>query len=671
MTLKRQLLIASLLMLLIPWAGLQFVLDLDNALREQAIHQLNNQVARMATEARPALAGIPTVPGGHPVLYAQPVTYPMRMDGYADEWPGYEEEESTSLSGRKAEWHALTDGRHLFLLIRVPHGQPRYYDPGAPARPYEHLVLQQQRNDQFEEWEIRTSGPGAVTGLDPGQDWREDYRVTGGWQGVAGGYQVELRLPMPPAGSQLGLRIFSPRAGELTANPPAHGAYQVSEPLPTGQPLLVSRITGLERHLAGQLTGGQQATVIESSGWVRGRAARAAEEPVPEFDLLSPLQIVEQIALNGLRQLVRWHQPEPAVMPDRASRMATADLPREGLVRHTGGGDFLLVSQPLAEGRLLVLEQSLDQLLTLSGNTLGRVISRSTLLVIGLMLVLLGYASWLSWRITRLQRAVNASVDDDGRIIAAMPKVRGRDELADLGRHFAQMVDRVQGYNRYLESFSRRLSHELKTPVAVVRSSLENLGHATSEVDRNNYINRASRATDRLSQILQGMSEAARLEQSFDHAEKETFDLAEVVAQATAAYQQLDPGHRIRYQGPDHGCPCHGSPELIVQLLDKLVDNARDFTPAGARIETRLSAAAGRGAPTWELAVFNEGSSLPEHLASEIFSPFVSIRDTGADGHLGQGLLIVRLIAEHHGGQVSASNVAGGVVFRVTLPGTI
>lgn len=96
MTLKRQLLIASLLMLLIPWAGLQFVLDLDNALREQAIHQLNNQVARMATEARPALAGIPTVPGGHPVLYAEPVTYPMRMDGYADEWPGYEEEESTS-----------------------------------------------------------------------------------------------------------------------------------------------------------------------------------------------------------------------------------------------------------------------------------------------------------------------------------------------------------------------------------------------------------------------------------------------------------------------------------------------------------------------------------------------------------------------------------------------
>lgn len=101
------------------------------------------------------------------------------------------------------------------------------------------------------------------------------------------------------------------------------------------------------------------------------------------------------------------------------------------------------------------------------------------------------------------------------------------------------------------------------------------------------------------------MSEAARLEQSFDHAEKETFDLAEVASQTTLAYQELDPDHRIHYIGPANGCLCHGSPELLVQLLDKLVDNARDFTPEQGNIEVRLT----QNARHLELSVFNEGSS--------------------------------------------------------------
>ena len=300
----------------------------------------------------------------------------------------------------------------------------------------------------------------------------------------------------------------------------------------------------------------------------------------------------------------------------------------------------------------------------MSGSTLGSVISRSVLLIIGLMLVLLGYASWLSWRITRLQRAVSASIDDDGRVLGTLPPAKAKDELGDLSRQFSQMVDRLQGYTDYLESFSRRLSHELKTPVAVVRSSLENLGQTTDPADQASYIERARSATDRLSQILQGMSEAARLEQSFDHAEKETFDLAEVASQTTLAYQELDPDHRIHYIGPANGCLCHGSPELLVQLLDKLVDNARDFTPEQGNIEIRLT----QNARQLELSVFNEGSSLPENLASDIFSPFVSVRTGHQEGHLGQGLLIVRLIAEHHNGQVMASDDTGGVRFTVLLP---
>lgn len=156
------------------------------------------------------------------------------------------------------------------------------------------------------------------------------------------------------------------------------------------------------------------------------------------------------------------------------------------------------------------------------------------------------------------------------------------------------------------------------------------------------------------------------MEKSFDQVEPETFDLADVASQATAAYQSLDPDHQIRYAGPNAGCMMSGSPELMVQLLDKLVDNARDFTAKGDVIEVRLE---DQGAH-WRLQVYNAGPPLPEHLASEIFNPFVSLREGPQEGHLGQGLQIVRLIAAYHRGQVHARNVLNpaGVVFDVMLP---
>src|SRR5690554_4085376 len=164
------------------------------------------------------------------------------------------------------------------------------------------------------------------------------------------------------------------------------------------------------------------------------------------------------------------------------------------------------------------------------------------------------------------------------------------------------------------------------------------------------------------------MSEAARLEQSFDQADKEPFDLAEVASQACAAYQQLDNRHRIHYQGPAEGCALLGNPEMLVQMLDKLVDNARDFTPEQGSIEVRLQ----HRTDHYQLVAVNEGSQLPESAGVDTFGAFVTRTEGKAKGHLRQGLLIVRLIADYHGRQVEAfnqhHNETDGVCFRVIIP---
>lgn len=683
MTLKRQLLVASLLMLFIPWAGLQFVLELDDALRQQASEQLDMQAKRLAAFAGDSLIGRSPVTTDQPAIYVGALTRTLNLDGYPDDWPGYEErspEEPGSDNAGDAtgaptpdttrqpdlSWQAASDGRHLYLLVRINNRQPELYDPGNPDADHDRLLLWLKppadtlgAAGSDRTWLIRTTVPGKFYALRGESGGAPDYRVSGSWQTTRNGWQLELQMPAPPPGSRLGFGARWSEQGQAT------GVSTPTDPLP----VLVGPNQILERQLEPRLNPGQRVRVLEPAGWVTASQAVPVGQVQPEFDQLSPLQITEQIALNALRALVRFYQPEPERAPAATDRLAPENLPADGLVRHPDDSTWLLTSEPVFGGRTLILEQSLDQLLTLSGSALGSVIARSTLIIVLLTLVLLGYASWLSWRITRLQRAVSASVDDDGRIIGTLPAARANDELGQLQRHFSQMVDRLHGYNRYLESFSRRLSHELKTPVAVVRSSLENLSHSDSEVERTDYLQRAATATDRLRQILNGMSEAARLEQSFDHADKEIFDLAEVASQATAAYQGLDPGHRIHYLGPDQGLTMTGSPELLVQLLDKLVDNARDFTPEAGLIQVSLAATAGG----LVLSVFNEGSALPDDTSgTDIFDPFVSLRDGREEGHLGQGLLIVRLIAEFHGARVEAANATeqglDGVCFRLTLP---
>lgn len=678
MNLKRQLLVASLLMLLIPWAGLQFVLELDDALRQQARQQLQEQAERLAETAGDLMIGLPAVASDEPAIYVEPLTGTINLDGYGDDWPGYDEEsplrnwQSSNASGSglpTLHWQAATDQQNLYLLIRVSPRQPVFFNPGNPNQPHDRLSLWLKPDIQSVSpdesplsWLIRTPTPGQVYGL-IGATLKPDYRVSSYWQGAGDGWQLELKLPMPKGRSRLGFAALWGE-GDKGVEGEAMAVSTSTDPLP----VLVSRNLVLERQIESQLNRGQRARLVEPAGWVIARQSAASTISGPEFDALSPLQVIEQISLNALRALVRFYQPEPTAIRTGGNRINTDTLPSEGLVRHEDDSVWLLTTRSVFGGRTLILEQSLDQLLTLSGSTLGSVIARSTLIIVALTLVLLGYASWLSWRITRLQRAVSTSIDEDGRITGTVPDSRAKDELGQLQRHFSLMVDRLHGYNRYLESFSRRLSHELKTPVAVVRSSLENLSHCDSEEERRQYIERAASATERLRQILHGMSEAARLEQSLDHADKEHFDLAEVAAQATAAYQALDSSHNIRYSGPETGLQITGSPELMVQLLDKLVDNARDFTPEDGLIEVGLETIA----EGLCLSVFNEGSSLPENSATDIFSPFVSLREGQEQGHLGQGLLIVSLIADYHGGRVDAHNrIQGGidgVWFRVIIP---
>src|SRR5690606_9420724 len=141
------------------------------------------------------------------------------------------------------------------------------------------------------------------------------------------------------------------------------------------------------------------------------------------------------------------------------------------------------------------------------------------------------------------------------------------------------LVERLSQYTQYLENLSSRLSHELRTPVTVVRSSLENLRLCTDETEGEVYLQRAEEGLSRLSLILTNMSEASRLEQILRESDKEIFRLDQVVEACVAEYRQIYP--ETTFETDFAPVTIQGTPEYIAQMMDKIVANAVDFSPPG------------------------------------------------------------------------------------------
>jgi len=136
--------------------------------------------------------------------------------------------------------------------------------------------------------------------------------------------------------------------------------------------------------------------------------------------------------------------------------------------------------------------------------------------------------------------------------------------------------------------------------------------------------------------------------------------------QRTIAITMRTPGRDFELALPQDPALASGSPDLVAQLLDKLVANAVDFSREGVPVLVSLSAEDG----TAVLAVTNQGPLLPEVMRGKLFDSMVSVRG-GRDGksgepHLGLGLYVARLIAEFHGGEIRAENLASGAGVAVT-----
>jgi dedicated sortase system histidine kinase len=681
MSLRYQLLLLALLTLFLPWAGCQYAREMETVLREgqeQALLATASTVANLLA-TRPQLL-YPESARPEPFdpdagdLYAYRLRSEPLLDGYADDW-ALPPEALTQLAATdaalKVDYAAGFDERNLYLLLVVTDPTPRLEEPALASRDPEtradHVWLAcVAPAGTHELYLLSTSAPGLIGARQPvvstyGQR-REvaEQRIQAYWQPEPHGYRLEIRIPAAMAGTQLGFEVVDVSGDESA--PVRAGTLDSSTRTPRGRLLLPS--ARLASEVETLLPDATRAAVGDINGWLLADAG--VLQPAPAYeDLGRPARWLESLyrrVLESGRDDLPMRRTRPGRLIDPPADVAFAGrtgskwfrLPDE---RRT----LLAVSAPIRSGPeplgVLVLEQASDRLLTLRDRALTRLLNITFIATAVAVLALLAFATVISLRLARLKRAAETALTPDGRVNAVIPGTGARDELGDLARSFAALLQRLNEYTDYLRTLAGKLSHELRTPLAIVRSSLDNLESERDALDI--YAQRAREGTDRLQAILNAMGAATRTEEAIRHAQRVRFDLAELVRSMTRAYGDTFRSHRFAVRGVDGECPMNGAPELIVQLLDKLVENAIDFSPPDATIELAID----REGDSLALSVFNPGAPIPVDVRARLFdSMFQLRRDTLGKPHFGLGLHIVRLIAEFHGGRAFAENPPGGGV---------
>lgn len=252
-----------------------------------------------------------------------------------------------------------------------------------------------------------------------------------------------------------------------------------------------------------------------------------------------------------------------------------------------------------------------------------------------------------------------------------IPVPPGKDELASLTRLLNETFDRLQASFEQVRRFTGDVSHELKTPLALIRLNAEKLRpQVAADPGASAAVEDILEEIAQLNQVIERLLFLARTESGVLAPALRPVALAELLAGFAEDAQALAEDRGVRFVlRENRPGEVAAEPELLRQLLLNLVTNAVGVSPPGG--EVRLDSA-----PTgeaWSLAVSDEGPGLPPEQLGRIFGRFVRFRGgDGAEathGH-GLGLAICKAIAELHGGSIRAENRAdrNGLRVTVTLP---
>ncbi|MFY9578782.1 MAG: ATP-binding protein [Gaiellaceae bacterium] len=321
---------------------------------------------------------------------------------------------------------------------------------------------------------------------------------------------------------------------------------------------------------------------------------------------------------------------------DEASRLLATPVRR-------GGRQLVLVVGATKQDRVETLASFRDELLI--AGPIALVLAS----LVGYLLAGLSLRQVESMR----RRAAAISAETPGERLPVPPT---GDELERLGETLNAMLGRLETALERERDFVADAGHELRTPLALLRTELElALRHADSPEELREAVRRSSREVDRLAQLAEDLLLIARSDRGKLPLNLETLDAVEILDTVANRFQwRAEEADRPLAREAEPGTRIRADRLRLEQALANLVDNA--LRHGDGRIHLGLTTANG----TVELHVRDEGPGFPPEFLEHAFERFTRPRRGHKGSGSGLGLSIVRAVAEAHGGRARAANAHGG-----------
>jgi two-component system, OmpR family, sensor histidine kinase CpxA len=285
------------------------------------------------------------------------------------------------------------------------------------------------------------------------------------------------------------------------------------------------------------------------------------------------------------------------------------------------------------------------------------------------------FCLWLARHITgpisKLRFAAReiASEHLDARVDGSV--LERRDELAELGRDFDRMAERIDALVTAQRRLLADVSHELRSPLTRLNLAL-GLARQRANPEVFEHLDRIERETDRLNKLIGQLLSLARIESGVDLQQRKIFDLGLLVQEVASDgdYEARGRNCSVKFD-QSFECSVEGAPEMVRGAVENVVRNAVRHTAEGTTVDVAIGCRPnGRGSHA-VIQVRDHGMGVPESELADLFIPFHRVVDgirKDPDG-AGLGLAIAERAFRLHGGSVTATNAeGGGLVVTLELP---
>lgn len=246
-----------------------------------------------------------------------------------------------------------------------------------------------------------------------------------------------------------------------------------------------------------------------------------------------------------------------------------------------------------------------------------------------------------------------------------------QDEIGVLARSVSDMTGALRHRIDAVDHFAADVAHEIKNPLASLRSAIESLPRVDDPALRAQLTDIATHDVRRIDRLVTEISEASRIDAEISRATMEKFDLKQlveaIIGGREARAENQDNRIELRSSGP--AATILGVPMRLERVIENLLDNAVSFNPSSKPIEVAIES----NLRQVTLTVCDNGPGIPLDAREKVFLRFHSVRPSEEDfgNHSGLGLAIARAIAEAHDGVLVAearTDRATGACLRLTLP---